>query len=253
MYPEDPYREPVLYDLEYGDLTEDIAWYVALARRHRGPVLELACGNGRITVPIARAGVEVHGVDVSTAMLADLERKLRAEPESVRLRVRYTQLDYRKLHLPVRYPLVIMPFNSLHHCMSHRDVLDLFAGVRGLLAPDGLFALDCYLPDPALYARDPDQLYGARDFVDPRDGSRLTSWEQSHYDSLEQVHHVTYTYQHPDGTAEQVELHLRMFYPAELRGLVDIAGFRFEALYGDFAGSEARPGANKYVMVLSPG
>ncbi|MBW1876986.1 MAG: class I SAM-dependent methyltransferase, partial [Deltaproteobacteria bacterium] len=179
MRDEDPYRSPLHYDLEYQDKTEDVAWYVGLARARGGPVLELGCGNGRITLEIARVGAEVHGIDKNPQMLQDLERKLRAAPEEVRLRVRYVLGDFLELEGPARHPLVILPFNAIHHCHHHREVLRLLHGVRSCLRPKGLFAMDMYRPYPELYQRDPEEHYCERDFTHPHSGAQIHSWEQS--------------------------------------------------------------------------
>jgi SAM-dependent methyltransferase len=248
----DPYRNPGLYDLEYADLAEDVAWYRAIGARRGGPVLELGVGNGRIAIPLARDGVEVHGVDRSADMLSDLARKLADEPPDVRARVRVAMKDFRALEGPPRYGTVYLPFNAIHHLDGHRDVLELFEAVRRVLLPDGRFFLDCYLPDPELFGRDASARYGETEFSDPGSGERITSWEQSWYDPLEQIHHVVYTYQYPDGQAETVRLDLRVFYPRELLALVDLGGFDVVDAFGGFAREPIRASTTKWVAELAP-
>jgi SAM-dependent methyltransferase len=248
----DPYDSPLHYDLEYVDQVADIRWYVELARRHGGPLLELGCGNGRITLPIARSGVEIHGVDRSRPMLDSLEDKLRSQPVSVRSLVHVEQADFLKLRGPARFPLVILPFNTIHHCATHRDVLSLLDGVRKVLLPGGTFALDFYLPAPELYGRDPKVRYGERTFTDPRTGAEITSWEQSGYDALGQVHNVRYIYRHANGKVHEVHLPLRVFFPQELRALLDWGGFAVSEEYAGFDRSPLRDDSSKWVMLLEP-
>jgi hypothetical protein len=128
--------------------------------------------------------------------------------------------------------------------------MDLFASVRNQLAPKGRFILDCYLPDPVLYQRDPSQKYAEQTMVDPRTHRNLTSWETSWYDTLQQEHHVTYTYQEEQGEPWSVELKLRMFYPQELRALIDLAGFRIVAEAEDFRENPLSGESLKWVMEL---
>ena len=71
------YREGRHYDLLNADVVADIPFYLEEARRAGGPVLELACGTGRLTIPIAQTGVEVVGLDQSASMLAHLRTKAR--------------------------------------------------------------------------------------------------------------------------------------------------------------------------------
>jgi SAM-dependent methyltransferase len=247
---DDPYRDPILYDLEYASQSDDVAFYVALARRYRGPVLELACGNGRITLPIARAGVEVHGIDLSEAMLDDLEAKLKQEPDAVRWRVRAAQGDYRALDLSHRYPLVILPFNAIHHCTSHADIRALLRGVRSVLRPGGAFVLDCYLPDPVLYARDPERRYEERTFHDPRTGGALYSWETGRWDPVRRIHHVYYTYQDEAQQEHVVHLQLHMYERAELAELFHQEGFQVGWEASEFSGAPMTEDALKWVIEL---
>lgn len=252
MAKDDLYRDPSLYDLEYAHQVVDAAYYARISAASGGPVLELGCGNGRITLPIARTGTEVDGVDLAQNMLDDLESKLAGEPMAVRSGVRAYQGDFRYFEPPRTYPLVLLPFNALHHCDSHQDVLAMLAVARRALRPGGRFVFDCYLPDPSLYARDPNERHDQRDFIDPRTATALRSWESGWYDSLNQVHHVRYIYRDHAGDEFNVELHLRMFYPQELRALIDWAGFRVVHEAGGFDGEALTPTSLKLLMVLEP-
>jgi SAM-dependent methyltransferase len=252
VYRDDHYRDPSLYDLEYEDQTSDVLFYARRCMDAPGPVLELGCGNGRITIPIARAGATVHGIDLADPMLRDLEEKLVEEPAAVRERVSFARADFRSVEGPARYALVLWPFNALHHCASHRDVLQVLRGARDALLPGGRLLMDCYLPDPVLYRRDPTGRYEERHFLDPRSGTPITSWERSSYDPMEQVHTVFYEYQHADGTETVVQLDLRMYYPQELRAVLDWGGFRIVNEAADFKGTPLTPNALKWVAELEP-
>jgi len=249
MHP-DPYRRPGLYDLEYADLQGDILYYRTIAATRGGPLLELGVGNGRIALPVARDGVEGHGLDRSPTMLADLAVKLLKEAPSTPERVHLKEGDFRHLEGPPRFHTVFLPFNALHHCTHHQDVLDLLASVRAVLLPGGHFYLDCYLPDPALFGRDPDARYGHTTFLDPSTGQQIESWEQSGYDPLSQLHRVIYTYAYADGEREEVRLDLRVFYPLELRALIDWAGFEVVSEYADFKGGAVTATSSKWVLTL---
>src|SRR4051812_22213938 len=81
------YDDAAYYTKTYRRRTEDVAGYVKVALQSGGPVLEYGVGNGRIALPIARAGIDVTGVDLSRPMLDDLRAQLASEPASVRSRV----------------------------------------------------------------------------------------------------------------------------------------------------------------------
>lgn len=247
---DDPYREPALYDLEYHHLSDDIVHYVALSRRFRGPVLELGCGNGRISIPMAQAGAEVHGMDLSQPMLDDLAKKARALPDPARMRLKCKIGDFREISEINRYPLVIWPFNAMHHVTGPADLDRVLQGARRALQAGGTLALDCYLPDRSLYSRDPNQRYEERDFIDPRDGKTLYSWEQGWFDEVEYVHHVVYVYERADGRRDQVHLRLRMFELDELRDRFAENGFTIAKEMGDFDGRPMRKESVKWVVEL---
>ncbi len=246
----DPYGCAELYDLEYADMDEDVAYYVLLARQNR-MILELGCGTGRLTLPMARAGAIVHGIDHSREMLRGLEKRLRAERPEVRYRVQYQRSDFRA-HEPVTtYPLVVWPFNALHHCEGPEDVLRVLDVARRALSPGGRLALDCYLPDLVLYDRDPTKRYEFRTFDDPRTGRPLQSWEQGWWDAERWIHHVVYVYQHPDGREERAHLKLRMFELSELHDLIHQAGWTILSEARDFEGAPVGRDALKWVAVLA--
>src|SRR5690242_7850487 len=100
------YDDPSYYTLAYEERADDIAFYVRLAREVEGPVLEYGVGNGRIALPIARAGADVWGIDLSAPMLADLKARLGKEPRDVQRRLRLAQGDMREVRLRKRFPLV---------------------------------------------------------------------------------------------------------------------------------------------------
>ena len=252
MAEHDLYQDPSLYDLEYAHQDDDVVYYVEQALAGNGPVLELGCGNGRITLPLARAGVHVHGVDRAPGMLADLARKVRAEDPEVARRIRWSEGDFTALEVRGVYDRIFLPFNAIHHCRSHRDVLALLDGVRTRLRPKGRFLLDLYLPDPSLYARDPNVRYEPRDFIDPSTGGPLRSWESGWYDPMTQTHHVRYIYRDHTGHERTVALDLRMFYPQELRALLDWGGFDIVREAEDFSGKVLGGTSLKWVLELAP-
>src|SRR5580700_2529714 len=91
------YEDPAYYTSTYARRIDDVAYYVALAERSGGPVLEYGVGNGRIALPVARHGVEVVGIDHSAPMLRDLRERLAREEPAVRDRVRGVRGDMRRV------------------------------------------------------------------------------------------------------------------------------------------------------------
>src|ERR1700731_231756 len=100
------------YDAAYAvkqDLV-DLPFYLDLAKRYGGPVLEIACGTGRVLLPIARQGIAIDGVDNSLPMLRVLKSHIENEPPQIRRRITLHHGDMRDFRLRKKYPLVIIPF-----------------------------------------------------------------------------------------------------------------------------------------------
>ncbi|HEU4404784.1 MAG TPA: class I SAM-dependent methyltransferase [Polyangiaceae bacterium] len=231
------YEDPVYYEHAYRDRGDDVAFYVALARRTGGPVLEYGVGSGRIALPVARAGLRVDGVDASGPMLAALGARLEGEPAEVRRRVRAYEGDMRSLSLGRRYALVVCGFNTFLHLYERADAERFLARVRRHLAPGGRFALDVSVPHPADLARDPDRAHRTPRFRHPSAGRVVRYAEYFDYDPVRQVLLVTMEFA-PEGGGPGwvVPLAHRQYFPAELEALLAYNGFEAEAVYGGFGG-----------------
>ena len=245
----DPYENPLLYELEYQDYTKDVGFYVALSRRVGSPILELGCGSGRLGIPILEAGAEVYGVDQSQPMLDHFTAKVNDRP-ALKGRLTLLRADFCTLEMPRAFPLILAPFNALHHCSSTRELAALFRTAHRTLVPGGYLAFDCYLIDRSLYDRDPDERYEARWFKEPHTGEAIYSWEQSWWEESTQVHHVSYHYQRQSGTVETTHLALHMYERALIRQLFEEAGFKLCYEWSDFEGSPVGTTDQKWIVLL---
>jgi SAM-dependent methyltransferase len=251
-----PYDDAILYDLEYADHTEDIAYYVDRARTSSTAigiaprVLELGCGTGRLTLPIARAGVTIVGVDRARSMVEELRHKLEREKPEVRARVAVIEDSYPTPAVTGTFQAVLWPFNALHHCPNAAAVEAVLVAARQWLAPGASVYLDAYLPDRELYDRDPEGRYEPRQYRDPASGQPVDSWEQGWWDEAGQIHHVVYVYRWPDGRERRTHLELRMFPLGELHEIVGRAGLKVSREGQDFRFTELGPRSLKWVAAL---
>jgi SAM-dependent methyltransferase len=223
-------------------LRPDAAFYVEEANRFgdTSVVLELGSGTGRLTLPLARAGHTVIGLDLSPAMLARARAKLAAELDEVRRRVTLLEGDVRDAGFaPPSVPdLVIAPFRVLQHFPSIEDQLRAFALARRVVRPGGRFVLDVFNPAYATMTRD--RSAEVEDVTEHPIGDgrtmrrtvRVTAvhWAEQVSD-VELIYHVR-TGEHTERVVQAFAM--RWFTPAELRHLVARAGFQLEAIYGGF-------------------
>lgn len=241
------YEDPAYYTKTYKNRLDDVRYYVDLAVANGGPILEYGCGNGRIAIPIARSGVDVTGLDLSAPMLADLKKRLSAEPEAVRSRVHAKRGDMRSARLHRRFPLVLCTFNAFLHLYVRRDVERFLARVREHLAPRGELVFDISIPEPEELMREPSRAYGTPRFLypregDPRGGVLVKYTERFDYDKIRQVLFVSMEFKPADGgDAWMTPLAHRQFHPAELEALLHYNGFDILLVHGDFDSAPLGP------------
>ncbi len=238
------YDDPAYYDLAYRARKRDVAYYVSLAKRFGGPVLEYGVGNGRVALALARAGFEVVGVDLSERMLASLQQKRARSGAGVET----VHGDMRSVRLKRRFPLVIAPFNTVLHLYERADVEAFFARVREHLAPGGRFVFDFSLPSPADLALDPNRSFAAPSFRHPTTGERMSYRERFEYHPLRQLL-VIWMDMTPSrgGEGFSVPLSHRQFFPREMEALLHYNGFSDIQFTADFSEEEPGPDADSLV------
>ena len=224
----DFYDYPDLYDalLPVGG---EVAFYADLARQQSGSVLELACGTGQLTVPIALEGFPTTGLDQSTAMLDVAKKRESAAGASVE----FLQGDMRDFALGREFKLIFVARNSLLHLLSTEDLLAAFTAIRRHLAPDGVFAFDIFNPKVALLAKPAGQRFPVMEESETPFGP-LSVETTNDYDAATQVNRATWYISTPDRPdAWIVPLVLRSIFPQELPLLLSAAGLELISRFGE--------------------
>ncbi|GAC1384305.1 MAG: class I SAM-dependent methyltransferase [Herpetosiphon sp.] len=248
-----------LYDLVYADYDEDIAFYVAEARRAHGPCLELGCGTGRILVPVAQAGVDVTGLELSDPMVARAQKNVAALPPDIAARVSVVQGDMRNIALDRRFALIYIPFRAFLHLLQVGDQLAALASIHRHLLPGGRLALNFF--DPSLeyivaHSRIPQGTLHrtGEEFIDPETGHVLIEWASVHYDQLNQRIDQYFVYDEVNRTGRVVrrlyrEVRMRYIFRWEFEHLLHRCGFEVEALYGSFERDPILQPGNEFVWI----
>jgi SAM-dependent methyltransferase len=216
------------YDEWAADMTEDVSFYVALAREADGPLVELAVGNGRVAIPVAReTGRRVIGIDLSPAMLQ--QARARAAEAGVELELR--EGDMRELALYEPAALIYCPFRALLHLRTWGDRRRTFERVAASLLPGGRFAWNAFAFDHAIAARLDGQHHAA-----PVPHALRYAVGDNRID-------ITL-----DGGATSS---LWWATKNEWLGLIDVAGLELEALYGGFEREPFDDESREYVFVAA--
>lgn len=216
-----------VYDAWSAHMTEDVAFYVSLAREADGPIVELAVGNGRVAVPVAQAtGKHLIGIDASPAMLAGARE--RAVAAGVELDLR--EGDMRDFALDETAALVYCPFRSLLHLPTWADRRRVFERVAGSLAPGGRFAWNAFVFDPRIAAAN-DGVWSEQNGIRHR------------VDHVPADNRIDVTLESGD------RISLWWVTRGEWEGLIDVAGLEVEALYGGFEREPFDESAREFVWV----
>lgn len=226
----DFYDHPDLYDalLPVG---AHVPFYADLARQQAGSVLELACGTGQITIPIALNGHPTLGLDRSRAML-DVAAKRAAAANAP---VEFIEGDMRDFALGREFELIFIARNSLLHLLSTADLLAALGAIRRHLTPNGVFAFDIFNPDVRLLARPADKRFPVMEVDAPQFGS-LSVETTLDYDAATQVNHGTW-YVSTENTRDAwvVPVVVRSIFPQELPLLLSAAGLELTSRFGELS------------------
>ncbi len=225
------------YENESSGQQGDIEFYASLAREAAAvgqPVLELACGTGRVSIPVAREGVKVLGLDQSPAML-DIARQRAAGIENIRL----VEGDMADFDLGERFGLVFIPFRSFLMLMTVAEQKSCLRAVRRHLVDGGRLALNFFNPSPVIMARWMTSKRGSLEEVSVRDRPSFKMWSTRQYLPASQSIEETRIEEELDDRSAVIsrvyrDLRLRYVFRYEMEHLLALTGFEIEALYGWF-------------------
>jgi SAM-dependent methyltransferase len=249
-----------IYDAVYADRDDAGFWQAMAAAAGGGPILELGCGTGRVLLPLARAGCEITGLDLSAEMLERCRAKLQSESPEVSDRVLLLQADMTSFDLGRRFAAILCPFAGFQQLRTVEQQLACLDRCRSHLIPHGRLVLDLPNPDPAPaeYARDePGAGEATAELVEWTHGRRIRWWMTViDYDRSQQCNEceVTYEIKEADvGTRRITEkIILRYLFRYELEHLLVRAGFGIVAMYGDYDRSPFADESPAMIVVAEP-
>jgi ubiquinone/menaquinone biosynthesis C-methylase UbiE len=226
------------YDWENAQTLDrrDVKFWQEMATRVNGPVLELGCGTGRVTIPVARTGAQIVGVDRSEEMLAHARRRMRRA--RIPGRLAFVRSDIRSLPFrkSTRFDLVMAPYGILQSLVREADLTATLTAVSQVLSRDGVFGLDL-VPDLPVWKeyRNKVRFRGVR-----RGGeSRITLVESVRQDRARRLTIFDQEYVERHGGVRRVRnfsLVFRTLSVPQMTSRLERAGFRVSAILGDYNG-----------------
>lgn len=232
-----------LYDLEYAH-DYDLPFWLSLAEREAGPVVEWGAGTGRLAVPLAAAGHDVMAVELSRPMV---DRGREKSPS-----VEWVVGDMRGADPGRRCGLAVCAFNSFLCLRSVDDALAFLANAREHLAPGGLLGIEVSAFSPEELAGGPEPRH---DFARELPDGRLDRFSVSTYDAATQLMQMRLFYERYDASGllrsrRAHDLKIRVTDRDEMGLMLRLAGFEVEAVYGGFEG-EPFTSTSDHLLVLA--
>jgi SAM-dependent methyltransferase len=224
-----------MYDVILKDVPYGLDFYVALAREANGPVLDIACGTGRILLPCLAAGIDIEGLDLFESML----KTLRAKATTLGLTPRLHQADMSDFRLPRRFALVMIPFNAFSHNMTQESQIRCLELGREHLLPGGMLAFDTFFPSLEIVGVPENTRVLEGELPHPETGLPMRMYDTRSFDRVAQVQHSMNELElvAADGSVEAVhrsQVSGRYVFKHEMELLLRLAGFARWKIYGDF-------------------
>jgi ubiquinone/menaquinone biosynthesis C-methylase UbiE len=210
----------------------DLGFWIEEAQASGGPVLEIACGTGRVLIPTARIGITITGLDLSEHMLNVCRERLAQEPAEVQERVHLVRADMRQFELGRTFRLITTPYRPFQHLTTVEDQFSCLRCLHRHLAPGGRLILDLFNPSVHFLARE-------------QTGEEMP--DNLSFDLHEQILHAEQIFyvRHPNGRRERLvhAYDMRYLFRYEAEHLLARCGFALEHVYADF---DRRPYGSEY-------
>lgn len=240
----DLYADAEFYDIEFAARDMEIPFYRKHAQQAGGPVLEVACGTGRLTLPIARDGVDVTGQDISLPMLEQARRNAAAEG----LTLKWIAQDCREMHIDTLFALIFSATNAMQHLHDVESVRAFLQSARKALLPDGLLILDVFNPDIKKLMRNSATRYPHKTITTPS-GEQIHVEASSSYRGDVQILHFDLFYMSEGRQLRTKHVNMRCFFPEELLALCCMNGLEVLHRFGDYHENPFNAHSPKQILV----
>ena len=228
----------------------DVPFWRNLALHHGGPVLELGCGTGRISLPLARAGIPLVGIDRSEAMLARARTRVRRARLAGRVQLIRGDIRFLPLASASRFSMVMAPYGLLQSLLRERDLAATLAEVRRVLRPGGTFGLELVADLPAW--EEYKKRVSLKGWRNRPGGSHVTLVETVRQDRARRLTLFDQEFTERRGGRRRVHrftLSFRTLSVPQMARRLEKAGFEVTALLGDYRGGPWDPRADVWMIL----
>ncbi|MEH7236717.1 class I SAM-dependent DNA methyltransferase [Bacillus sp. JJ1562] len=242
------YEDPVLYDHENDPYQDDVKFLQKWAAKVNGPIIDLACGTGRATIPLAQSAHPLIGVDIHKGMLSQAKKKT----ENTNLNIEWIEQDCTKLQLGVKSQLIYIVGNSFQHFLTNEEQDQLLTSVHNHLGNEGVFIFGTRFPSPDELLQPSTEEYW-RSYKDEA-GKVVDVYTISNYDTIKQIQHYITIRKQIDENGQTIDekktnIKLRYVFPQEMDRLLKGNGFEILAVYKDWKETPLTEGSHQMIYV----
>ncbi|WP_185766352.1 class I SAM-dependent methyltransferase [Niallia circulans] len=228
------YDDPTLYDKENESYIPEIPFLQKWASKQQGLIIDIACGTGRVTIPLAKKGYNLVGVDIHKGMLTQAKKKA----ANLHLQIRWIEQDCTQLDLCIKSNLVYSVGNSFQHFLTNESQDGLLTSINKSLEVEGLFIFNTRFPSVEELLQPSTEEYW-KSYTDNETLNIVDLFTISEYDSLKQIQHYTTIRKYKDNAGDIIKekrtnISLRYVFPQEMERLLFAFGFEILHLYSEW-------------------
>lgn len=207
-------------------------------------VLELCCGSGRLTIPLAKNGVNISGLDNSITMLA----KAKLSAQNAGVKIDFIEADIRNFDLTDKFDLIFIPFNSIHHLYQNQDLFSVLENVKKHLKEGGLFLFDCFNPNMDYIIASEKVKTKIADY-ETLDGRKIQIEQTMKYENNTQINRIKWHYFINNKFNSIQNMDMRLYFPEELDSYLKSNGFDVLQKFGNFNEEQFSDTSEKQIFV----
>jgi SAM-dependent methyltransferase len=247
-----PFEEAEIYDQIFDGYTEDFRFWLGFASE--GPVLDLGCGTGRVTIPLLRRGLDVDGLDLWGPML----ERLRAKAAKLGFSPGLHRTPMQGFRLPRRYRRIVCAFNAFAHNLTRDDQLSCLRSCRDHLEPGGALAIHMSLPPPEVWLGEDGVPVLEIEVPHPSRPTKIQMFDTRTKNRVEQTQHSDIEYREvaADGSlvsSSRSSTAVRWIGKPEMELLLLAAGFERFEIVGNYDGGALTPTSDTMIAIARHG
>ena len=230
-----------IYDQVYSDVVEDVEFYLQHSKLANGPILELGCGTGRITIPILDEGFDISGLDSSQSMMQTLQNKTNLNQKATSGVFMIGNMVNAGKLFDRKFKLIIAPYRGFQSLLTIPEQEECLIGLRNILDKDHKVIIDFFTPSIQMFDQDPKKMYKVKEITDPESKITRSVWHRTDVCLSDQTLKVEIKIEVSQNgfikKSHYAPFSLRYTYPQEAKYLFQYCGYEIIKVLGDYKGN----------------